>query len=174
MSIDYSAIVGIERAAELEAEAAAKAEQTAETRNERYTREAYDSAASHLERVKTTKDAAGQLRFSYQDRHAAEQDLEEKKKAMWAAQNEGAGYRRLKTLEAGKAAEQKKRDAQAAQEHAARDAALKTRLRSVYQGSDAEFESQFPALKAAYYERQALSQLDTDMAQLLAKYGGRF
>jgi flagellar biosynthesis GTPase FlhF len=67
-----------------------------------------------------------------------------------------------------------KRAAEQAQRQAEQDAALTDRLRSVYLGSPAEFERDIDSLKAAYYQKQALSQLDVDRAAALARYGGRF
>jgi hypothetical protein len=144
----------------------------AETYGESQARREYEQAAAHLERVKTVKDAAGQLRHSYKDRFEAEQALKVKEKEMWAAQNEGAKQRRIAAREAVKAAEQAQAAARNEALRATQEADLQRQLRAVYMGSDEEFKAAWPLLKQEYYNRQALNQLDVDRAQMQARYGG--
>jgi hypothetical protein len=146
----------------------------AETSGEKQARQAYEQANRHLDRVLSTKDASGHLRYSSQDRHEAEQDLKTKEREMFLAQNEGAKQRRLAGREAVKAEEARKRAEVEARQQAEQEADLKQRLRGAWAGSDAEFIAAWPGLKQEYYSRQALSQLDADRAGLAARYGGRF
>jgi hypothetical protein len=149
-------------------------EQQQETAGEKQARQAYQQAADHLERVKTAKDATGRPRFSFEERSQAERDLTQRQKEMWAANNSGARERYQAGLAAGRKEAGDKRAAEQAGLQAAQEAELKLRLRAVYLGTDQEYENHYEALKAAYYERQALNQIDVDKAQLAARYGGSF
>lgn len=146
-----------------------------ETRAERYAREAYESAQKHLERVKTTKDAAGQLRASYQDRHAAEQDLEAKRLEMYKVQNEGARERRLAGLEAEKAAAQKKSDQLDEQRRAEIEATVKNQYLVSYLeagGSPAQFEKNWGEIWQDHLRKEAAKRTSEMEAGMRARFGG--
>jgi phage protein D len=160
-----------------ELEATKATTQTEETSTERYARQAYDSAAAHLEKVKTTKDAGGHLRYSYQDRHAAEQDFAAKTQELNKARNEGARERRIAGQEAVKAQEQAQADARDEARRAEIEASVKSQYRGAYleAGGTAEaFEEAWPGMFKKYLREAAETRKTELEAGLRARYGGRF
>jgi phage protein D len=150
-------------------------QQQQETSGERTARQDYEQANRHLDRVMTTKDAAGHLRFSYQDRHAAEQDLAAKKKEMWAAQNEGARERYQAGLNAVKAAEQAQADALHEQRRAEVEQKVKRSYLGAYLeagGSAEAFEEAWPGMFKKYLREAAETRRTELEAGMRARYGG--
>jgi hypothetical protein len=145
-----------------------------ETTGERYAREAYQSAATLLEKVKTTKDAGGHLRYSYSDCHEAEQDLKAKEQEMWKAQNEGARHRYQAGLNAVKAQEQARADALHEQRRAEIEASVKRSYQGAYLeagGSTEAFEEAWPGMFKKYLREQAEKRTTELEAGLRARYG---
>jgi uncharacterized protein with LGFP repeats len=157
-----------------ELEATKATTQTEETRDERYAREAYEQANLHLNRVTTTKDAAGHLRFSYQDRHAAEQDLAAKIQELNKARNDGARARRIAGQNAVKAQEQAQAAVVSEQCRAEIEQSVKRQYLGAYReaGGTAEaFEEAWPGMFKSYL-RKAAEQRTTELeAGLRARYG---
>jgi phosphate starvation-inducible protein PhoH len=173
--MDYSRYgIDPERAKEIAEEVAATIPARTDTPAVKQAQQAVDAAEAYLDKVTMARGADGRSTYSFEDRSQAVRDLEARKQELSKASNDSARLWRENRDAAVKKAADDKRAAEQAQRQAEQDADLTARLRSVYLGSDAEFQRDIDSLKAAYYQRQALSQLDVDKAQMLARYGGRF
>jgi hypothetical protein len=173
--MDYSRYgIDPERAKEIIEEVAASSRARVDTPAVKQARQAVEAAEAHLDKVTMARGADGRSTYSFEDRSQALRDLEARKQELSKATNDASRKWREDRDAAVKKEADDKRAAEQAQRQAEQDAELKLRLRNVYLGTDAEYEAQYPALKAAYYERQALSQVDANVEQMRARYGGRF